>query len=135
MLTTAHNIAWKLALVLKGQSSDPDKVLESYSAEVRVFYTPVLTLANPYNWADNCSDSVFDTCGTGCQILVVMVNLYAFFDHREPSIRPESVYPTPLSGTVSDIELMSVIIVSETNCRWNLIYSQNNHGEAWNNVS
>jgi hypothetical protein len=30
----AHNLAWKLALVVKGQSNDPEKLLDSYSAEV-----------------------------------------------------------------------------------------------------
>jgi len=33
-LIVAHNLAWKLALVLKGKAKDPDKVLDSYTAEV-----------------------------------------------------------------------------------------------------
>ena len=30
----AHNLAWKLAMVLKGQATDPEKLLDSYSEEV-----------------------------------------------------------------------------------------------------
>jgi hypothetical protein len=34
MLIIAHNLAWKLALVVKGQAADADKLLDSYTAEV-----------------------------------------------------------------------------------------------------
>lgn len=47
LLTTAHNIAWKLALVIKGQTSDPEKLLDSYSTEVR-FLLPTQTDSSEY---------------------------------------------------------------------------------------
>jgi hypothetical protein len=33
LLKVAHNLAWKFALVVKGQAADPEKLLDSYSEE------------------------------------------------------------------------------------------------------
>jgi FAD binding domain len=37
MLTKAHNLAWKLALVIKGHAADSNRLLESYTVEVLPF--------------------------------------------------------------------------------------------------
>lgn len=52
----AHNIAWKLALVTKGLSKDPEMLLNSYSAEVGPIGTK-LTQANSNYSEDNWDDS------------------------------------------------------------------------------
>jgi len=39
MLIPAHNLAWKLATVIKGQAVDSDKLLDSYTEEVRLLTT------------------------------------------------------------------------------------------------
>jgi hypothetical protein len=51
ILIIAHNLAWKLAVAVKGQAADKDKLLDSYTEEVYnlKFY---LTLANS-NYSEN----------------------------------------------------------------------------------
>jgi len=36
ILIIAHNLGWKLAVVINGQAADSDKLLDSYTAEVRI---------------------------------------------------------------------------------------------------
>jgi 2-polyprenyl-6-methoxyphenol hydroxylase-like FAD-dependent oxidoreductase len=54
-LIEAHNLAWKLAEVINGQSADPEKLLDSYTEEVQFLLKSSLIIANPnhsqYNWA------------------------------------------------------------------------------------
>jgi FAD binding domain len=56
ILILAHNLGWKLAVVINGQAVDSDKLLDSYTAEVR---TPVvkLIIANPNYSKNDWNDS------------------------------------------------------------------------------
>ena len=109
-LTQAHNLGWKLALVIKQQAADPDKLLDSYTFEVYYLLNVQLILENSDYQENHFPDLICASGNYSCTILVRLVFVSPCCNGGSDPL-PASVYrsyapPSPLRS-VSLLKLVS----------------------------
>ena len=136
LLTKAHNLAWKLAAVIKGQAVDPDKLLDSYTEEVIRPGGLYLTTAHSCHSQNNCINRKYGSWYDGRKVMVLVPYVHGCLHCRRIQDYSTRSHPnSSSSNTIRETPLITVKFMLESNCRWCLIGHNDENDQTWNNVA